>query len=314
MTDKNLPQAIKPEWIEEFDKIVMDCAAATSAVVKSLTHDMTVLNGIQRLKKFFAQPPVSELVLSAAGNDAGFLCDKTNYSYEELVQALIPRILEGYRITGNEINIISGKGMPVKRGKYRRIIELTDGFRETVGAPVIKDGFALIRCAAKWKIGDIEQTLGVEEDDPCIIKIKYNAAKYDTIDKANGLAQSKLYSRVLTRILGQFVPEEAAPVMKDISEQTQELKPETKKPSAPPKKATPPRREQAQSTEPSPPPTDVIPEIVQLQEMLGSDEHKSVIFRLDEEKTLTDKMLIDAQKAKTGEKAQAIIDLIEASK
>ena len=40
------------------------------------------------------------------------------------------------------------------------------------------------------------------------MKIKYNPDKYDTIDKVLGLAQSKLYSRVLTRITGAFIVDE----------------------------------------------------------------------------------------------------------
>ncbi len=301
-------QPIRQEWIQEFDKIVADCAAATSAVMKSLQHDMTVLNGIQRLKVFFHQPAVQELVLSAACNDAGFLCDKTNYTYDELISALIPRILEGYRMTGNEINIISGKGMAVKRGKYRRIIELTKGFQETLGAPTIKnDGFALIRCAARWTANGVKQTIGVEENDPCTIKIKYNAQKYDTIDKANGLAQSKLYSRVLTRITGQFVAEEPTETM-DI---TAKVNAETPKaPTPPPETSEPHKREYA--TEGKMEHTGDKPEekfskdLAIMEEMLESDEYKEALQTAQKEKLIDDGMI---QKAKAGnaDKARQVI-------
>lgn len=217
-------QVIDKSLVKEFDNIVTTCSKATANVAKSLAHDMMILNGIKGLKQIFAKPEIKTLILDAAGNEAGFLCDKPSYNYDQLVGALIPRLLEGYRMTGNEINIIAGKGMAVKRGKYRRIIELTSSFRETIGTPQIKDNFALIKCAAKWKMGDEIQSIGIDADDPCILKIKYNADKYDTIDKVLGLAQSKLYSRVLTRLTGQFIAEEPSSTLTDVTPKIESLK------------------------------------------------------------------------------------------
>lgn len=115
-------------------------------------------------------------------------------------------LLEGYRFTGNELNIIAGNGMPVKAGKYRRIIEHKDfeGFTHSVGSPQKEKGIAKMKCLAKWIIAGKEQSIGYG-NDICIIAVEYD--QYAGLDKLIGLAESKLYSRVLTRISGKFVAE-----------------------------------------------------------------------------------------------------------
>ena len=88
------------------------------------------------------------------GSTLGFLTDRdkkgTAYTYDEIVEALIPPMLDGYRFTGNEINVISGNGMPVKKGKYRKITELVKGFSHTVGGPVNDNSVARMKCQASW--------------------------------------------------------------------------------------------------------------------------------------------------------------------
>lgn len=251
--------SVSPDVVKRFDEIVSQCAAGMAEVAKSLSHDLMMMEGIGGLKEIFNRPEIKELVLESAGNEAGFLCDKPNrkdktlYTYDELMNALIPRLLEGYRLTGNEINIIAGKGMPVKRGKFRRIIELTDGFRETIGTPQEKNGFALIKCSAKWMFNGKQQSIGVDEDDPCILKIKYRPEKYDTVDKVLGLAQSKLYTRVLTRITGQFVIDE--PDITDITDEVNREKmpaPSSSPPSKSKGKAQTTKTKEEKKTAPPP--------------------------------------------------------------
>ena len=207
MTDIIKEIVIPEKWAEKFDTTVDDCSRALAVGEDTIMGSVTVMNGIRTLKKFFKIPDVKELVEMSKDNHAGFLTDKKNYSYDQLIDALLPCILEGYRPHGNEINIISGKGMPVKAGKFRRIISLTEGFKENIGTVKIKDGFAFVKCRAKWMTDGKEQSIGHEEGDEVHIKLKYGN-QYDSLDKARGLAQSKLYTQVLTRILGRFIADE----------------------------------------------------------------------------------------------------------
>jgi len=238
---------IPQELIDSMQKAIELCVPATSKAVQTLNDSIVIANGLNQLREFFKNKEVKKLVLTMQDTTIGFLTDrepaalaKTNakkdpqwkkdpYTYEEIVEALIPPMLEGYRFTGNEINVISGNGMPVKRGKHRRINEMVNNFTHFIGAPAKADGVAKIRCQAKWKTeSGEEQSIGYSEDDKCVIPIE--CGKYDGIDKLLGLAESKLFSRVLTRISGKLVTEGDVPHDdKDITSEVEEPEKKTGK-------------------------------------------------------------------------------------
>ena len=235
--------AIPQELIDSMQKAIELCVPATSKAVQTLNDSIIIANGLNELREFFKNEEVRKLVQTMQDTTVGFLTDrepialakandkkepkwrKEPYTYEEIVEALIPPMLEGYRFTGNEINVISGNGMPVKRGKHRRINEMVNNFTHFIGAPVKADGVARIRCQAKWTTESREeQSIGYADDDTCIIPIE--CGKYDGIDKLLGLAESKLFSRVLTRISGKLVTEGDVPheEQKDITSEVDEKK------------------------------------------------------------------------------------------
>ncbi len=229
---------IPEDWAKKFDLVVQECSGALSTGVNTIKDSLVVMNGIRSLKNFFQTPEVKELIEMSKESPAGFLTDRNDqaifkhnknpnkkyelkpYTYKQIVEALIPCALEGYRLHGNEINIISGKGMPVKAGKHRRIIEMTDGYQDNISTPAIKDGFAFMKCKAKWIIDGQAQTIGYDEGDDCHIKVSFG--KWDSIDKVLGLAESKLYTRVLRRITGKYIVDE--PVSTDVTEGSYEVK------------------------------------------------------------------------------------------
>jgi hypothetical protein len=261
---------ISDDWIEKFDLVVKECSGVLGKQgLGSIADSLRVMNGIKQLKEFFRQPAVMALVKDAQDNDAGFLTDRSPtiiarhnakvkksgqgyelraYTYDEIVTALIPRALEGYRLHGNEINIISFKGMPVIAGKHRRVHELTDTFLETIGTPAVKDGFAFIKCKAKWTLDGKKYEIGYNDDDPCHYKIPFG--KWDSIDKVIGLARSKFYKTILIRLGGAYIPDEPENenVVQGTAEEVDDPKPKTPPPASPPSgketnKAEPPKPE-----------------------------------------------------------------------
>jgi len=229
---------IPQELIDSMEKAVTACVPHSSKAVKSIKDSVVIAKGLIELRKFFQNEEVKKLVITMQDTAVGFLTDrepaalakanakKTNaawrkdpYTYEEIVEALIPPMLEGYRFTGNEINIIAGNGMRVKVGKYNRIKEQTESFTYFIGTPVRADGVAKIRCQARWSVDGEEKTIGYGEDDKCVIMI--DVGQYDGIDKLVGLSESKLFSRVLTRISGKLIIEgDLHPEDKDITPET----------------------------------------------------------------------------------------------
>ena len=208
--------------LQEMQETIDACVPVTSKALQTLEDSLTIANGLIQMRAFFQNPQVEQLVTAMKDTTVGFLTDrprggkKTPYAYTAIVEALIPCLLDGYRFTSNEINIIAGKGMPVKAGKFRKIIE-SDGvrnFEHTIGSPVKDGGIAKMKCQAKWFYEGQEQTIGYG-DDVCIIPVEYD--QYAGLDKLIGLAESKLFSRVLTRITGKIILEGDVTVTKDVT-------------------------------------------------------------------------------------------------
>jgi hypothetical protein len=214
--------AIPEATLKAMQEVIDSCVPATTKAVQTLQDSLIIANGLNSLRDFFQNEDVKKLVLTMQDSTLGFLTDrepmalarqnakkspqyqKDPYTYEEIVEALIPPMLEGYRFTGNEINIINGKGMPVKNGKHRKVNDLVKNFTHTVGGPKKDANVAMMRCQAKWIKDGVEQSIGYG-DDICVIHVEFG--EYDGIDKLVGLAESKLFSRVLTRISGKLVIE-----------------------------------------------------------------------------------------------------------
>jgi hypothetical protein len=261
------PIEISEDLITSMEKTITDCLPATSTASQTIKDSLVIANGLNSLRTFFQNEDVKKLINTMRGSALGFLTDKeagkkwngkkqkmvdvVPYTYDEVVEALIPPMLEGYRFTGNEINIISGKGMPVKAGKHRKINELTKGFKHSIGGPVKDGSVAKMKCQASWSYNDENHTIGYG-DDICIIHVKTD--DFSGIDKLIGLAESKLFSRVLTRVSGKLVIEGDVhePENKDITpddkpkatnimnteskpEKKPEVKPAEKKPEDPKK-------------------------------------------------------------------------------
>jgi hypothetical protein len=217
---------IPEKLITDMQKTLDDCLPITSKASQTLSDSIVIANGLNSLREFFQNDEVKKLVITMQDSTVGFLTDrepvalarynakqspdwkKQPYSYDEIVEALIPPMLDGYRFTGNEINIINGNGMPVKNGKHRKIRESVSNFTHRVGVPDVDKGVARMKCEARWTKDGEEQSIGYG-DEKCIVAVSIH--KSDGIDKWIGLAESKLFSRVLTRISGKLVIEGDVP-------------------------------------------------------------------------------------------------------
>lgn len=208
------------------DAIVESCGGIVQGMDKTFMESMNLAHGIQQLRAIFEEPEIKSCVEAMKDTKLGFLTDRppgtkqTPYPYEKIKECLIEGMLKGARLTGNEINIIAGGYYAAKAGKFRRINENPDivNFQYTLGTPqyeigqiVDTDGdpktiqYAKVKCAAKWSQNGSKVDLGADEDDPCIIKVRVNRMMGE--DAVVGKAESKLFSRVLTRITGRVEPE-----------------------------------------------------------------------------------------------------------
>ncbi len=226
---------------KQIDQIVSECMPAISNMAPGFNEALTLARGIKSLREIFSSnAEIKETVAAMANTPLGFVTDRsptvvkeselnpnkktlTAYTDEEINECCIEAMLRGYRITGNEFNIMSGRFYAAKDGKYRKIIEypgVTD-FKFTTTPPAYnvetrmsygkpqQDQFAKLRCFASWKKDGSKQFIGKEsetgkDEDTLTFKIK---AYGNDDDQVIGKAMSKLFSRVLMRITGAIMPE-----------------------------------------------------------------------------------------------------------
>jgi len=214
------------------DEIVNECLPVATQESQNFVQALTLANGIKALRQIFLHDPhIKETVESMQNTPLGFMTDRTPaaiwqskqpgskkelkpYRYEEVAEVCIEAMLQGYRITNNEFNMLVGRFYPAKNGKFRRIQE-TEGvtdFQFTTTSPAYESErggvqYAKVQCFASWKKDGQLATLGSSTgaEDKLVFKIRVNRAMGE--DAIVGKALSKLFSRVLMRLEGKIMPE-----------------------------------------------------------------------------------------------------------
>jgi hypothetical protein len=201
----------------------------------NVTESLKIASGISQLKRVFNQPQCKAIVLEMKDTALGFLTDRSEdalnrakreqkvlvaYSYNQIASACIEAMIQGYRITNNEFNIIAGRFYAAKNGKFRLITDNPDisNFEFTTTSPLYEseqrmstkgkpysDNYAKVQCFARWKHKGHDVKMGYDEKDKLIFKVKVNYGMGD--DAIIGKALSKLFSRALMRIEGNIIPE-----------------------------------------------------------------------------------------------------------
>lgn len=216
----------------QIDEIINDCLPVATQESQNFVQALTLANGIKALRHIFLMDEnIKETVEAMQNTPLGFMTDRTDlaiwqsqqpgskkelkpYRYEEVAEVCIEAMLQGYRITNNEFNMLVGRFYPAKNGKFRRIQEaegVTD-FQFTTTSPAYEPAqggtqYAKVQAFASWKKDGQLATLGSSTgtEDKLIFKIRVNRMMGE--DAIIGKALSKLFSRVLMRLEGKIMPE-----------------------------------------------------------------------------------------------------------
>lgn len=228
----------------KIEAVVEMCHPAISGAKQTFTDSMLIAYGISELKRELNRPEIRKMVESLVNSRLGFMTDRTPaalkynekrgkgptwpYKYDEIVDCCIDALMNGYRLTGNEMNIIAGNFYGAKAGKKRKIEDhpgVTD-FDFSITTPVHDGQYAKVQAFADWKQGGQPRKIGYSENGKegrLFFKIRVNKMMGE--DAIMGKAESKLFRRVLMSITGRSIPEST-----DIGE---EVAPEPEKPTLP---------------------------------------------------------------------------------
>jgi len=216
-------EVVQIDYLETVDVIVDKCLPIQAAKSQKFSEVFQLAEGIKTLRVIFDREEIRETIFAMKDTRLGFLTDRSEkalaiarknkkdlkpYHYNTLREACIEAMLNGYRLTGNEFNVIAGNFYATKNGKLRRINECSgvSDFEFTTTTPTYEsDKVAKVQCWASWRMDGNEVRLGYNDngkEDKLIFKIRVNKMMGE--DAVVGKALSKLFSRVLIRLEGRI--------------------------------------------------------------------------------------------------------------
>ncbi len=175
-------------------------------------------NRVNAVAQLLSHPEVASILEKLEGSPAGFLTDLAakgkKYEPKVRAQAIQDCLSQGANVVGNELNIISGKGMLVKNYYKRMIDEL--GFDKTPSAgcayvmrnwhhkEIVKEkgqGTITFKCSVTgtWVLRDGGEVKNFNWETE--VSVKYGGP-YDTIDKAQGQIQRRAWKEFYERYSG----------------------------------------------------------------------------------------------------------------
>lgn len=225
MNDKSL-MTLK-QALKSVEQTVEKCRPLITTEIDSFAASFEVAQGIAFLREMFLKnPEIRKAIENMQNRRLGFVTDRSPkaiarakangkdlkpYTYEEIIEPCIEALINGYRLTNNEFNVIAGNFYPAKAGKYRKIVEYPGitNFSFTVTPPVFEGSdYAKVRCFASWRKDGRLQTFGTSnrgKEDTQVVKVKINKNMGE--DAIIGKAQSKMFTRILERMQGVSMPE-----------------------------------------------------------------------------------------------------------
>lgn len=187
---------------KDAQRLIIEAEESGDRILKAVVMS----RAINKLRQLLDGPVLDDL-LELQGSSLGFRTDKDGakgYPREIVRDVAIEAILRGFRMVGNEINIIAGRLYATKEG-FERCVREWPGISNIeieLGAPEIKGDSAYIPGQAEWKMGGkfhgIHRHKTAEKDLRIIVRVNNGMGP----DAILGKARSKLYRLIHERLCG----------------------------------------------------------------------------------------------------------------
>lgn len=194
------------------DELANSYAGTLGTIEKPFATTLTLAIAMNGLRDLLT-PEVMAPIMALMNSPLGFLTDRTGrpdwkgnvkdpYTVDEVRDCIIEGTLRGFRVVGNEMNIIAGRFYGAKAG-FQRKVRTYPGLTEFVDVydipRALGDKGAIVKCRASWllngKPDSIEREFPIKGDS------------YAGTDSYLGKATRKLLSAVFEKITGQSIPE-----------------------------------------------------------------------------------------------------------
>ncbi len=191
----------------KLDEVAHQYVVAIAKDASPFTSALVLSQGITALRELLTDDIMSE-IMKLANTPLGFLTDRPpgnkaglKYSNEDVRDAIIEAALRGFRVAGNEFNIIAKRFYAAQVGLHRKVTEyegVTD-FKESFSIPKTMNNGATLNMKASWLKDGVKQELSRD--------IAVKGDQYASVDSYVGKARRKLYAAVLTQLSGIATPE-----------------------------------------------------------------------------------------------------------
>jgi hypothetical protein len=192
---------------KQLDKVASKFSNSLNLDASPFSTAIMLSQGIAALRELLDDGVMTE-IMRLSNSPLGFMTDRPSekkpepYRIGDVRDAIIEASLRGFRVCGNEFNIIAGRFYGAKAGLHRKVISypgVTD-FKETFGIPKLAgDKGAIVVAKATWKLNGIKDALERE------FAIRVNSQM--GVDAIIGKSQRKLYAAVLNQLSGVITPD-----------------------------------------------------------------------------------------------------------
>ncbi len=208
MSSSNPAEAIQ-KAAADIEKAINECGVQAITKLPAFIQAVQMAHGISAMRAALSDQLVQTVIMPLQGSPLGFLTDqdsKGGYGLSVVRDCAIDAMLRGFRVVGNEMNIISGRFYGTKGGYSRLVAEfpgLTD-LQLQAGVPQsVGDKGALVPYVAVWRLHGKEMILRcAQEKDGTDMRIPVKVNGGMGADAILGKAERKMLFRIYQRVNG----------------------------------------------------------------------------------------------------------------
>lgn len=189
--------------IANLDSVIGQCCTAVAearAAESPMMIAMTTARATNKLREMITNDMMKD-IMALQGSHLGFVTDKDRdggYKVDVVKEVMIEAALNGFRMVGNESNIIAGRHYGTKLGYRRKVMEL-EGFTNLViepGVPEASGQNALVPLIASWKLDGKTYTLRRLKTDEIDRRIPVRVNSGMGADAILGKAERKVLKEI----------------------------------------------------------------------------------------------------------------------
>jgi hypothetical protein len=220
--------------LSKIETAVHSCRPETIEALPQMTQALLTACALQEIRTAMDLKFVQRVIMPLQSTRLGFKTDRDKdggYSADVVRDVSVEALLRGFRLVGNEMNIIGGNFYATLEGLERKINEFPGltNLSLSPGVPDMSPNHALVSYHAQWALFGERDEMACLRTSDADMRIPVRIHAGNGHDLVLGKAKRKMLARIFQRISGVKIPEgdidgEAiAPARMNLAERTRAL-------------------------------------------------------------------------------------------